>query len=721
MTGDEEPDDGLVGAFEVDVLHPVADDPGLHAVVERHDDLRLPPDLGMDGMFDSHGDRPLGLADIRFAAKHYYDTEFRFSPERSNAALPVWSDQNPLAALYSVLFGEYGDHATGVRLKNAFRALESAEHKIVDRVPIELLGQVTPVRFTGDQLTPPLDVRDGDGVVLGDPDNAADLAGFWNLRSLGLRIVFWPTSGPDALETYCLGSISEGASRAGERWDPYVWSREPWGDPERAPKIPGPLEELYTELGAKPLRATLSASTWVQPGHRPGAWSSLSRSVLGSVEDRWSRLSIVFELPPSPYPATPVERSWDAHWMTTISTYGEHAFPDHTVRLPKLPELNGWASEQMSPIRHVRAEGGGIAAFTRVGDTSVDLHLVEKVEVVQQVFRRAGLETEISPAGEAVSRIIRQMDGLWGCRRFRLPGVRKLLASSKVHKGKDLIGQIEDDGSYSHYKNVGTAAETFQVLLEKGVFRVGLRIRCPACRIHSRHQPETLASEVKCPRCGSEFLLAVCIENADWEYEPSGFFAHHREHGAIPVILTMLRLEHDVEESALFLAPSHTISGPGVECESDLLALSQGHRGEIALVIGECKGGEQEIEAADVANLTKIADHVRRSGIECYIVFATTRGRFTNTELTEFRAYRDRAMQESSLHDRMRGRPRPAPILLAWSQLQSFNAFPYSVGDLLPEKYMSDLGDLAADTSFAHLDPNDLEARAAAEDEELLI
>jgi ferredoxin-like protein FixX len=266
---------------------------------------------------------------------------------------------------------------------------------------------------------------------------------------------------------------------------------------------------------------------------------------------------------------------------------------------------------------------------------------------------------------------------------------------------------IEDSGSYRAYTNVGTAAETFQRLLEDGVFQAGLHVKCPACTITSRYVAEALARELRCPRCGTSFLLAPNLKDAQWEYQASGFFAHHREHGAIPVALTMLRLEHDIEEKALFLAPSHTLSWDDFTCEADFLALSQRHDGSVVVAVGECKGGNEEIDDDDIAKLKAVSDRVREAGIECYLVFSTTRAAFSEREITAFRNYRTQVEEEWSLDDRMRGWRRPAPILLTWNELRSFDAYTRAVSERLPEPYAHSLREVAANSAALHLDEHE--------------
>ena len=421
---------------------------------------------------------------------------------------------------------------------------------------------------------------------------------------------------------------------------------------------------------------------------------------------------MVFSLPPHPYESGHFDHLWHSHWLTTLSSTSEYNYPGYTIRLPSIPKLNPWASTAVTAIGDVRLANGAVGVVIEPRDTSLEINLVAEAEVVRRVIGLAGIDAEISPPGRALTRIVEQMGGLLGCRPFRLPGVRKMLArSSATYSWRDALRAIEDKGTYSNYTNVGTAAQTFQRLLESGVFQAGLHLRCPACTITSRHPPGVLDAEVRCPRCGTEFLLAPTLPESHWEYQASGFFAHHHEHGAIPVILTMLRLEHDVGMAALralFLAPSHTLAWDGFDCESDFLALSQGHDGSIVVAIGESKGGPQKIEPDDVRKLKAVADRVRKAGIECYVVLATTRDAFSDDEIEAFRAYRDSIKDESSLDDRMQGWPRPSPILLTWRELRSFETYDRGVREKLPETYAHTFRELATNSAFLYFEEHEV-------------
>jgi hypothetical protein len=705
----------LADRFSLDVLHPVVAEPQLREVVERFPHLRLPREISMHGLFQVVGDDEIGLATVRVLASHYYETVVRYGGGKSRAVWMNWKADDPLAPLWTLLFGDYGEDVPGPRCRRAFHALEAEEVRIDESVPAEVLDRVTPVRFTLDALRRAPGWFEGHGLVIGDPSDLTHLVRFWNLRSTGANVAFWPTAEAERLQEYCLEHLKRTIPVPKPGSDvaigPFLWRCDDWPrDGTAQEAVPEPVSALFEELDVRPRLGHLDDGLWTQPLHRPAVWSSRGRRVLANVEDdRWGKKKMVFSLPPHPFESGHFDHLWHTHWLTTLGATGEYNYPGFTIRLPSIPKLNEWASSAVTVIGDVRLADGAIGVVTEPRDTSLEVNLVEEAEVVRRVFGLAGIEAEVSPAGRAVTRIVEQMGGLLGCRPFRLPGVRRMLArSSATYSWRDALREIHDKGTYSAYTNVGTAAQTFQRLLENGVFQAGLHLRCSACTITSRYLPSVVDAEIRCARCGTPFSLAPALADSHWEYQASGFFAHHGEHGAIPVILTMLRLEHDVEERALFLAPSHTLKWDGFDCESDFLALSQRHDATVVVAVGESKGGPQEIGPDDLKKLTAVADRMRAVGIECYVVLATTRDSFSDEEMAAFRAYTDAIEDERSIDDRVQGWRRPYPILFTWRELRSFEAYDREVRDEIPEPYAHSFRELAANATFMYYEDNDV-------------
>ena len=487
-----------------------------------------------------------------------------------------------------------------------------------------------------------------------------------------------------------------------------LWKCGGWAQGEKPPPA---LGDALPE-GIRPVRASLGEGTWSQPSYRPVIWATRSENVLASVEKtRWGTRRMVFPLPAGrPYPESRID-FLHAHWITQISPLTEFSYEPDTIRLPALPDLNEWASDKLTAHRSaVRLTGRSVDLFAHHRDTSLDLSLPGQGDIVRKIFDRAGVPASLSSAGEVTGRIIEQMGGLHACRIFRIPGVRKLLAARKPQRETEVRCTLHDGGTLDRdYRRAGTAQEILDKLLRLQVLQARLQLQCPECRIRQLYLPEALATEVKCPNCQSTFLLAPLLHerNAAWKFAPSGLFAKRGHSGSVAVILAMLRLENTISSSLsqdLFLLPSHNLDINGIKCESDLLALALDNDGNPAVAVGEVKG-EGEIEPDDIRNLESVANEVRSSEVECYLIFATTRSSFTEREKTLFRDYRERISGQWALgEDQFQGHPRPAPILFTLRELGFYDIYDEEARAAVPWPNALGLRELAENSAKLHLD-----------------
>ncbi len=342
--------------------------------------LEPPPNIETHGLMKLVGDDEFTAVDIRLLVSHYVETIVKHGDGTSRAALPEWSVEDPLTPLYTVVFGDYGDNAPAPRYRRAFLGLRAEQVRIEDEVPAELLERVSPIVFTGDQLSRPPQWLGGHGLVLGDPGDADTLAGFWNLRSIGVSVAFWPLPDGGKFNAYCLEHLKQvipTAQENGEIFGPELWRFE-WPEGDR--EIPTEIKEVLDEVGARPTLGPISDWTWSQPLQRPSVWSARSRTVLGTVEDdTWGRRRMVFALPDHPCVGAQMRDSWLSHWIVSVSALSEYDNPGYTLRLPSLPDLNRWASDVFDPIDHVRLNGGAIGIFKRPRDTRLKFPLAQEI------------------------------------------------------------------------------------------------------------------------------------------------------------------------------------------------------------------------------------------------------------------------------------------------------------------------------------------------------
>src|SRR4051812_4094173 len=87
----------------VTTLGPAA--PEQQAVMDQLGHLR-PPIMGRDP-FEAMDGGSYPYIDVRPICRHHFETPFRFGTAESTAVLPTWADDDPHAAAYTVLFGEY--------------------------------------------------------------------------------------------------------------------------------------------------------------------------------------------------------------------------------------------------------------------------------------------------------------------------------------------------------------------------------------------------------------------------------------------------------------------------------------------------------------------------------------------------------------------------------------------------------------------------------------
>jgi hypothetical protein len=331
----------LVSDFKVDLLYQIVEgDRQLTAVVEAFPFLEAPSDIRMHGLLELVGDDEFSVVDVRLLVSHYYSTIIQQGGGQARTVMPSWSANDQLAPLYAVVFGDYGEDAPAPRYRRAFHALRAEEVQIEARVPTQVLGRVTPILLTADRLGRPPSWLDGHGILLGDPMDPDTLAGFWNLRSIGLRVAFWPLPDGGTFRAYCvehLRRVTPNPREERERPGPDFWRLE-W--PATDADIPVELRAVLEEVGARPTLAQINDRTWSQPTRQPAVWSTRSRSVLATVEDdRWGRSRMVLSLPDHPYSGAEA-RHYFSHWLVDVSALSEYDTPGYTVRIPSLPDLN---------------------------------------------------------------------------------------------------------------------------------------------------------------------------------------------------------------------------------------------------------------------------------------------------------------------------------------------------------------------------------------------
>lgn len=665
----------IVRRYQVDVLASPTDPTAFSEIKERLGHVHWPYMMG--------GEQPLlselggegqafSLVDIALPLSHFWVKEWRHVSE-TPALLPVCTPTNPLALMYAASFGWFPSATS------PYPSLEEGFRRSTKATPVDLETE-TPKREWHEALWPIVATTLGlthhasearfldSGCVIGDPSNVDHLVFFWNLRAAGADVIFVPRDNVDPhlpiVESHLKRVLSR-PSRWGqdsERWFE-VWQPHEFGAsmPPDRDEVPESIAELVRG-SAKLAVGSLDDYTWTQPtlGNLPP--TSEPRSVLATFDERYGGPHVSADLSARPFPDAEVSRSREWQYWAWALESTPHTLPEETtMRLPLLRDLNDWYSRALMPAYPgtLRVQPQGFDLLKHVNDSTLELAPLPIDALIGKLFDRAGIQVKRSFAGEVTQRVLETMGGLRPSLIFKVTGVRKLLALERARRGikrPHAVQVIRDydsaaskasfDRFKSYWRDI-TPESILEILLERRVFRAGLELSCPKCRLFPFIEADRIGDEVQCPLCGFRFPLAPLVHGKEWVFRISGVFEREGgPHGAIPAILAMAELaRRDFLSGSTIVRPATDLTFDGKSCETDLIGLEISNEGFPSVVIGECKS-QGELDENDVRNLKEIRGRLRASGIECYILFAVLRERFTDNEVALLRDLSDEFVTE---------------------------------------------------------------------------
>jgi hypothetical protein len=139
------------------------------------------------------------------------------------------------------------------------------------------------------------------------------------------------------------------------------------------------------------------------------------------------------------------------------------------------------------------------------------------------------------------------------------------------------------------------SANLYEFVLERGIFKLGLRVSCPKCLRKSWFELSTLGDRVICPKCLEAFPAIGNVDSSTWSYKTTGpFSVPQYADGAYAVLLALDFLAGRSMSSLRTTAvPSFKAEGQGKQTlEADFALLWEetiyGERKD-GVLFGECK------------------------------------------------------------------------------------------------------------------------------------
>jgi hypothetical protein len=665
----------LARQFRVDMLFPVNGSP--EAVEFTKGAEALPWPLIEIALFNTFGNTPNFLDISHPLIKIARELKLHGSANSSEEAPPQgfessdyiiarWDDDDPLADILLATFGglpltnQTGRDYETFLLVNIGAFAYKAQKGVA--LPAELIHRWSIADISAADLDwDRVPARSTKGFYAGNASDFEDVVNYWNLRASSLNIIFLDPSHGERMKqirTAHTGEIvkrHEADRQQVRRYASFGWDKDKIPVWSRSQDVVAALEfskddvPHYRHIDGIAIGADV----------KPPLHFFQSKAVLGSVADQYGRPAISFQLPERPF--KPTEFSGE-HFIISITAPWEDPDEWSTFWTPYIPSLNRWYSRQILSTGSAvaRAEIDGVGIVSRVTDENLTVTSLKKTELAATLFESAGIDAAPSDPGRIAARVVSQLGGLPGCRVLKIAGVRKLIRDYgplQEFTRTQAIGCIGNADPKTHrprfaeYENLFIEQRAFSkklkpedaflYLLSRGVFRVGITLKCTICELPFWISLDDASTEVTCEMCGGRFNVLRQLKTRDWRYRRSGIFGsdNHQE-GSIPVALTLHQLQthfHSVGGRSLFL-PSMKLTPARVtipSCETDLFIAIQ-EAEDTLLAIGECKDAGGLITKDDATKMAAVADALSNSGLHCYIIFSKT-GAFTAEDVESCR------------------------------------------------------------------------------------
>jgi hypothetical protein len=361
---------------------------------------------------------------------------------------PAWSQDDPLTTLFTILLGRYPDpnDVTINYLRGIRGSLETPDKLIGqdDQIPAEVIGSITPLSLTDygiawrtnrssfSWLSP--------GIVLGNATNFDDLVLYWNLRAAGAEVWFYDQAQTNRLRRRLdafLAAIRARPPRAPNRFN--LWSRsEQWNSNLNLNELQpyhcrGDGSSVWNGLNVIPVRPRFSF------------WH---RDVVPSYSENREGAVASFALSDQPFDFEDPS-ALGQHFIATVDAnqYGP-ASEDITFNTPYIPRLNRFYDRNFySEYDGARAEPGdfgrgAVGLITTLGSQRSEIRALRVHEWMRSFFDLFDVTIERSEPGRRCSRIIRQLDGIRGCRVLKVRGPRELIGKYGLEQSFTRSGAI---------------------------------------------------------------------------------------------------------------------------------------------------------------------------------------------------------------------------------------------------------------------------------------
>jgi len=487
-----------------------------------------------------------------------------------------------------------------------------------------------------------------------DASSTEDVVDFWNLRATGRSVIPLPKQ----------FALAEPFKTSVEQF--LIKERRAWrNDPKHfdVASIVRSRQSTMDEMTAFAKALNVAATSGSEPTSRyfglqhwyPRIWNEWARSRDGGAADIYSDetsidISSASDLEMRIKPLLPefVSKSWFRSQGICANEFDLRLYGADEHLAEVYPKAKG--DNLIRAISGIAAHGGEWR-IGRHGLVHVIRHASSQLRTVpasEAIFfawlADHGWKAELSPPGILAKQIFKRLNGF-----PRLIADKAILGLIEYMNGGlvEKNGEPMSDGRLAAEREVSVGemktrlkersgkGSLYDAFLAKGIFKLGLRTKCPNCQRNTWFALGTLRESLECPKCLSTFAAAGNIEaSSSWFYRTTGpFSVANYADGAFAVLLTLDALDDGMFGSLRTTSiPSFIAHSPGKgDLEADLAMFwrdtSRGEEAE-GILFGECKT-YGTFESRDIDRMR----HLASTFPGAVIVFSTLRETLSRKEV----------------------------------------------------------------------------------------
>jgi hypothetical protein len=549
-----------------------------------------------------------------------------------------WTD-DALGALYDVWFGASAPAAEPPLASPPFSEV-ATDGDLFASSPIAKTRHAIEYRGTDVALV----------VVVVNHKRDADLLRLWNLRAAGGLVHPW-VIGYDQENALALrdwlndSSLVAGFPRAkrGDGTDlgpvVHISAGIHQSDAEAAHNAVG-------QLGFRAVRGTGVRGGWW--GHHPLGTKTERAFNMEVPKDAW-HLDVAL-------PSLPLIGE-TSHWPGTVAAdivvhRESESAAGRTLSLPAVRRLALSIEHFTRDVERLhRPTGEGRVVGVQATASAVTVALVPTVEVFERLLPEDAAVGQ-SDDGRFATQFVDRLGGPNSAAASQ-PAVRQVLydlsnADRSSPIAKLIRAALGARGAWPDFMSRRSPAEyatsVVYGLADTGLVVPTVSVRCPSCATETDVRPDDLAAEMRCAVCRSELNLGLALAlqgtHNPWRYRLAAHLPPGRIRSGLAAMAAnaVLRSAHRAGSApAMPHVFGMTVRLKTWSCEIDVAALILD--GPLTLaVVGEVKGGREQIEATDIENLQRVQEMLRSAGVETFVLAGTTRNRLDAAEVAILRA-----------------------------------------------------------------------------------